>query len=227
MHFGFERLPSLCKIQAWWQASWAHQITCRPSSLPLPQGWFTLSGPHSWTLCPWPLPSPVELYVCLKTRLNFPQQLPQIRSPFSSKGGWGRHRGLQVQTAQQMWWDWNSGDAQSETVRCGFKTMTWKTSKIICVFGGSCYFKGWIGRRLKLFHKDINHRNPNTFFKGNIDWFQTAIPHFSHKMWKNEYTVRNVIYGYIVWSHSKYTHLLMWLLLFFAPTKLFHVYFTV
>lgn len=66
-----------------------------------PQGWFTLSGPRSWTPAPGPCQA-LRSCVCLKTRLNPPQQLSQIRLQFSAKGGGGRHRGLQVQTAEQM-----------------------------------------------------------------------------------------------------------------------------
>lgn len=51
----------------------------------------------------WPLPSTAELHVCLKTRLNPPQQLSQIRLQISAEGdvlgAGGRHGGLQqVQT---------------------------------------------------------------------------------------------------------------------------------
>lgn len=50
-----------------------------------PQGWLTLSGPQSWTPAPGPCQA-LRSCVCLKTRLNPPQQLSQIRSQFSAKG---------------------------------------------------------------------------------------------------------------------------------------------
>lgn len=51
-----------------------------------PQGWLALHGPWSWTPAPGPRQA-LRSCVCLKTRLNPPQQLSQIRSQFSTKGG--------------------------------------------------------------------------------------------------------------------------------------------
>lgn len=47
-----------------------------------PQGWLPLRGPRSCTHAPGPCQA-VWSCVCLKTRLNPPQQLSQIRSQFS------------------------------------------------------------------------------------------------------------------------------------------------
>lgn len=65
-----------------------------------------------------PCPGPPPSCVCLKARLNPSQQLSQIRSQISAKGGGGGAEGCRCRLQSRCRQHQSCGGTQTETVRC-------------------------------------------------------------------------------------------------------------